>query len=318
MLSLIALAATVGGYPPVCHTASSYAATGYGAQYVATPYVQNYGAGYGYAPQYAAKVVTAFVPIQQYERTEIVGDAARASQFAQARIAADTSLAQAIVGMSGELKSFREQVKQATQTQDQAFQAKQAPPPVAQYPAQPSPQSPAPPSKSAPADYGQVPEPPPPSPQAPAKAFPSLPPVNVPPPPTDASQGDPGTFPTQPTPAPLQTPQATNAVPSQARLAATQTLARRCGSCHTGNGSSGGFKILESKDQLAALTPDQLRTIDNVAFSGAVVDVDPATGKVTRSPMPPNGKGMSAEEYGSIRSLLWEATVLTANTQGPR
>lgn len=345
MLSFL-LAASMGGYP-ACQTVTGYAG-GYGTQYVATPYVaQSYATSYA-TPTYYNKVVTAFVPIAQVDayRTEIVGDQARAAQYAASRLQADTNLVNAITGLAANLDKFRAQVDAATKVQDQAFQAKQyQPPPVAQYPVQPSPQVqyPAPPSKSAPADYGQVPEPPRASLQVPDKGFPTLSPANVPPPPTslnpygpdgsvrpgfksdvspppspDVPQGDPGTFPT----GPVQ-PQGFQAQPSgplsPAIQAATATLYRRCGSCHSGGSPSGGLTIFATKDQLARTDPEFVRLLDRVAFTGYVAKRDPSTGVLEKLKMPPSGRGFSAEEYASIRGMLAEVedTALASNA-GPR
>jgi hypothetical protein len=325
MLSIM-LAASLGGQP-ACQAATGY---GYAAQsYLATPYLsQGYGtANYGYAaPTYATKVVTAYVPVNQYEaRTEIVGDQARAQQFAQQRLQVDTSLINAITGMATELKSFKEQVARATQAQDRAIPQQAPPPPPPQYPVQASPQSPPPPSKSPP-DVGRVPPPPRASPQVPQEGWPGPSPSDGPPPPSDASQDQQGTFPTQgpsqglqappPPPPPQPQPQASNGPPSPAMQAATAILYKRCGQCHLGPNGSGGFAILESKDRLASYSPDFLKMLDQVAYRGYVLKPDG-----TKLKMPPNGRGPTSEEWSQIHAaadIADQEATLASNTRGGR
>jgi hypothetical protein len=308
MLSLIALAATAGGYPQSCQVSSSY---GYAQQqYVATPYVaQAYGTGY--APTYQNKVVTAFVPVYQYDqyRVELVGDQARAQQYASQRLQADTNLIQAITGMAKTLDTFRAQVADATKVQDQAFrQQAQAPPPpdVRPSPQQPYPssQQPSPPFLSAPSKSPPVPSKNPPGDVSSGDSG------SVPPPPDD-----PGTFPVQP-----QQPQgfqssAPDGPLSPTMQSATAIIGARCGSCHGPNGS-GGFQIMASKDRLASYALDFLKMLDQVAYRGYVLKPDG-----TKLKMPPGGRGLTADQYASVHAASDEAeqaATLASNAGGGR
>jgi hypothetical protein len=307
MLTLL-LAATLGQYRS-CQHAASYAARAYGYGYAAPAY------NYGYARPQAY-----FAPVAQYDqyRTELVGDQQRAAQYAAARLQADTALVNALQGVSGEIGKFRAQVAQSTaqpppQPPQLAPQPLPPPPPVFQQPAQQPPpqaspqypqatpqqfQQPTIPDKTtppvpgkSPGDFGQVP--PIPSDQPP--------PIPQPQPGFSQPQIQPG-FNTQPQP-----PQSSlGGPPSQFQQAAVTILQNRCGKCHTGNGASGNFRIFDAPGQLAQLTQDVRAKIDDVAYSGKIVKVDPGTGGVEELPMPPSGKVLDTTEYSTLRAFFNE------------
>jgi hypothetical protein len=298
MLTLL-LAATLGQYRACQHAAYTAATYGYG--YAAPAY------NYGYAAPQAY-----FAPVAQYDqyRTELVGDQQRAAQYAAARLQADTALVTAINTAATEISKFRTQVAQAT-----------AQPPPQPLPAAPPPQPPPPPVFQQP-----VPQPPPQAspqyPQATPQQFqqPPIPDKTTPPVP-GKSPGDFGQVPSvpsdQPPPIPQpqpgfsqsqpQSPQSSlGGPPSQFQLAAVSILQNRCGKCHTGNGASGNFRIFDAPGQLAQLTQDVRAKIDDVAYSGKIVKVDPGTGGVEELPMPPSGKVFDSTEYSTLRAFFNE------------
>jgi hypothetical protein len=318
MLTLL-IAATLGQYRS-CQHAASYAARAYGYGYAAPAY------NYGYAAPQAY-----FAPVAQYDqyRTELVGDQQRAAQYAAARLQADTALVTAINTAATEISKFRTQVAQAT-AQPPPQPLPMAPPPQPLPPApppqppvfqQPVPQqlypqatpqqfqqppipdktTPPVPGKS-PGDFGQVPP------------IPSDQPPPIPQPQPGFSQPQPG-FNAQPQP-----PQSSlGGPPSQFQQAAVTILQNRCGKCHTGNGASGNFRIFDAPGQLAQLTQDVRAKIDDVAYSGKIVKVDPGTGSVEELPMPPSGKVFDSTEYSTLRAFFNEqrAAIALASQRRP-
>jgi hypothetical protein len=316
MLALLC-AVSLGQYRACQHAAYTAATYGYG--YAAPAY------NYGYAAPQAY-----FAPVAQYDqyRTELVGDQQRAAQYAAARLQADTALVTAINTAATEIGKFRTQVAQATaqpppQPLPTAPPPQPPPPPVFQQPApqQPlatpqypqatpqQPQLPPLPDKTtppvpgkSPGDFGQVP------------SVPSDQPPPIPQPGFSQPQIQPG-FNSQPQP-----PQSSlGGPPSQFQQAAVTILQNRCGKCHTGSGASAGFRIFDAPGQLAVLTQDVRAKIDDVAYSGKIVKVDPGTGAIEELPMPPSGKVFDATEYSTLRAFFNEqrAAIALASQRRP-
>jgi hypothetical protein len=179
----------------------------------------------------------------------------------------------------------------------------QATPQQPQLPPLPDKTTPPVPGKS-PGDFGQVPSVPSDQP----------PPIPQPQPGFSQPQIQPG-FNPQPQP-----PQSSlGGSPSQFQQAAVTILQNRCGKCHTGNGASGNFRIFDAPGQLAQLTQDVRAKIDDVAYSGKIVKVDPGTGSVEELPMPPSGKVFDSTEYSTLRAFFNEqrAAIALASQRRP-